>query len=309
MLQTQTADVSAGRYSKHPFQTPDEPRLSGTWFYPEPQRHQMVLVGLSGTAHQYACFEQNPLWLETLTGAGFRVLLVNYRGHGESALAPTQPLRRVRLRDYVADVWRFLRAAELPPHQTVLFGHSLGAGVALEVAADLAEDVGPFAGVVALGGVAGSRWRGMYLRQMPGNFLRHPKTCWQAMQNPQAFFLHPQFARELLFQPSTPEATVAAAIQLTCPESGQALTDLCFFLHTRPLRARRVLFISGAQDGCVPPDEVYRSARDYQSLGNCRVNFRMLDGAPHNLMMDGPVEEAARLVVQEALACEEEQAA
>jgi pimeloyl-ACP methyl ester carboxylesterase len=151
--------------------------------------------------------------------------------------------------------------------------------------------------------VAGSRWRGMYLRGMPGNFLHHPKACWQAMRDPQAFFLDPRLARQLLFQPSTPEGTVAAAIQLTCPESGKALTDLCFSLQTRPLRTRRALFVSGANDGCVPPTVVYQSVEDYQALG-CQADFVLLAGTPHNLMMDGRVQEAAQTLAQFAEACE-----
>jgi len=293
-------------YTKHPFSTPDNPQLCGAWFYPQTLRHQLVLVGLAGTAHQIACYEQNPLWLETVMAAGFRVLLLDYRGHGESALAPEQSIRQVRFKDLVEDVWHVLHAAGLTPPQTLLYGHSLGAGVALEVAAELAEDLQPFAGVVALGGVAGSRWRGMYLRGMPGNFARYPKTCWRAMKNPQEFFLHPSLARKLLFQSSTPEATVEAAIQLTGPESGRALTDLCFSLRTRPLRAKRVLFVSGANDGCVPTKVVCQSVADYQALGQ-QVDLVVLSGTPHNLFADGRVREAAQTLVQFAQACEEGQ--
>ena len=72
----------------------------------------------------------------------------------------------------------------------------------------------------------------------------------------------------------------------------------------RPLRAKRVLFLSGAQDGCVPPAVAFQSAKDYQALG-CQADFGLLAETPHNVMMDGRVKKAAQTLLQFAHACEE----
>src|SRR5215831_11584088 len=99
MLQTQVPRGTWTHCVKTPFRTSFDPHLGGAWFEPLIQRQQLVLVGLAGTAHQSRCYELNPTWIETLTAAGLRVLLLDYRGHGESALG--QPLRQVRLADFV----------------------------------------------------------------------------------------------------------------------------------------------------------------------------------------------------------------
>lgn len=280
---------------KKTFVAPGAPQLNGAWFDPVQLRHELVLVGLPGTAHLYRCYEENPDWIETLTAAGFRVLLFDYRGHGESTLE--QPLRQVHVQNYVQDVIRVLKAAGLAPRQTVLFGHSLGGAVALEVAAEAQAGEEAFAGVVILGGVAPDRWRGIYLRGLPGNFVRYPRAVWRAMQNPQEFFLDETLGRKLLFQPSTPLETVSRARKFTCPESVRAIFDLCFTVKTRPLRAKRILFLSGANDRCVEPDMVYQSAKDYQRL-HCQADFVSLADTPHDLMIDGRVREAAHTLVQ-----------
>ncbi len=295
MLET---PVPTRQYTKEPFVTSDAPKLHGTWFIPQIQQHELVLVGLSGIAHQSLCYLENPIWIETLTAAGFRVLLADYRSHGASESDKALP--DLDVSDYVQDVLRILKEAGLSPARTCLFGHSMGAGIALAVASGEASEA--FAGVVAMAGVGGSRWRDMYLSGMPGELARHPHTFWQAMtRNPQALFLDPKTARVYLFQPSTPDLVVQRGISLTCPESKRALFGLTR-QRTRPLNARRALFLAGANDGGVPPAWVFRSARDYQALG-CPTEFRLLPDTPHNLMMDGRVEEAAQALVQFAERC------
>src|SRR5690349_17505542 len=142
MLQIQTQrDRQHARYVKRPFEMPDGPVLRGAWFDPVDLHQDIMVVALAGTAHQSTCYEENPQWLETITGAGIRVLHVDYRGHGKSEAE--QPISEFRLAAYVQDVQRALRAARLQPGRTLLVGHSMGAGVALEVASQ-AQD-GTFA--------------------------------------------------------------------------------------------------------------------------------------------------------------------
>ncbi|RCV90105.1 alpha/beta hydrolase [Billgrantia montanilacus] len=73
---------------------------------------------------------------------GLSVLIVDYRGYGRSEGSPSEA---GTARDARAS-WRWLlEEAELSPDEIVLFGRSLGAAVAAELAAGLAADVSPAA--------------------------------------------------------------------------------------------------------------------------------------------------------------------
>ena len=76
-------------------------------------------------------------WLPVMTAfaAGWRLYALDFRGHGRSGRAPGA----YRAVDYAADVVAFLRRRVEQP--AVLVGHSLGAIVAVAVAADAPEAV------------------------------------------------------------------------------------------------------------------------------------------------------------------------
>jgi pimeloyl-ACP methyl ester carboxylesterase len=76
-------------------------------------------------------------WLPVMTAfaAGWRLYALDFRGHGRSGRAPGA----YRAVDYAADVIAFLRRRVEQP--AVLIGHSLGAIVAIAVAADAPEAV------------------------------------------------------------------------------------------------------------------------------------------------------------------------
>lgn len=76
-------------------------------------------------------------WLPTMTAfaADWRVYALDFRGHGRSGRVPGA----YRAVDYAADVIAFLRQRVGTP--AVLVGHSLGAIVAISVAADAPESV------------------------------------------------------------------------------------------------------------------------------------------------------------------------
>jgi fermentation-respiration switch protein FrsA (DUF1100 family) len=105
-------------------------------------------VGLSGWQIQTSAGDSTGAWLLYLHGnagnvsqwadryyqftrLGVNVLAVDYRGYGESEGHPDeQGLYRdaEAMYDYLADVVR------VPPHRIILYGHSLGSAVAIELA-------------------------------------------------------------------------------------------------------------------------------------------------------------------------------
>ena len=79
---------------------------------------------------------QNLPKIEALRQAGFSVLAVEYRGWGLST--PITPSEQTILQD--ADVaWAELQRREPQPQRRVLYGHSMGSGVAVDVANRLRE--------------------------------------------------------------------------------------------------------------------------------------------------------------------------
>lgn len=82
--------------------------------------------------------------LKPLLEAGYGLLLVDYRGYGGNPGKPDEP---GLYRDGRAAL-AFLAAREVPRRSTVLYGESLGSGVAIQLAMEEAEKGLPFAGLV-----------------------------------------------------------------------------------------------------------------------------------------------------------------
>jgi fermentation-respiration switch protein FrsA (DUF1100 family) len=66
-----------------------------------------------------------------LRGLGLSLFAFDYRGYGESEGAPTE---QGLYRDAEAAYWYLRDTLDIPPERIVLFGHSLGAAVAVELA-------------------------------------------------------------------------------------------------------------------------------------------------------------------------------
>ena len=80
----------------------------------------------------------------TLAEAGLGVLLVEYRGYGGNPGSPTEAGLYADGRAAMA----FLEGEGVPPERTVLFGESLGSGVAVQIAVEQAEADRPVGAVV-----------------------------------------------------------------------------------------------------------------------------------------------------------------
>ncbi len=106
-------------------QASDGPRLHGYWL---PGRGERVLIWYPGNAGNISHRLPNARLL--IDRFGLDILLVDYRGYGRSQGQPSEAgLYRDGLALYAATMERGYR-----PEQVVLFGRSLGAAVAVEVA-------------------------------------------------------------------------------------------------------------------------------------------------------------------------------
>ncbi len=106
--------------------TPDGERLVGWWKPPEPGKALVVYFHGNGGS-----LRNRRARAEALAGKGRGVLLVSYRGYSGSSGAPTEEGLRIDARttyDWAA------RAVE--PARIVLYGESLGTGVAVRLATE-----------------------------------------------------------------------------------------------------------------------------------------------------------------------------
>lgn len=99
------------------------------WYLPPAAEGAPVLVVFHGNAGNLG--DRLPK-LAALARAGFGLLLAGYRGYGGNPGSPTEE-------DLIADarlLLDWLAAAGIPPARTVLYGESLGTGIAIKMATE-----------------------------------------------------------------------------------------------------------------------------------------------------------------------------
>lgn len=105
------------------------------WWLPHAQADAPTLLYLHGT---FRNLFGNQRKIEALRAAGFSVLAVDYRGWGESSLrTPTE-------QSLLADAqvaWAELKKYQPKAKKRVIYGHSMGTGVALDLASRLKNPV------------------------------------------------------------------------------------------------------------------------------------------------------------------------
>ncbi|MCU0773619.1 MAG: lysophospholipase [Ideonella sp.] len=121
-----------------PTRTPDDEIIPAgarqhirLWWLPHPQPHAPALLYLHGT---FRNLYQNLPKIEALREAGFAILGVDYRGWGSST--PIVPSERSIYAD-AALGWEALVERQPDARRRVVYGHSMGGGVAVEIASRL----------------------------------------------------------------------------------------------------------------------------------------------------------------------------
>ncbi len=106
----------------------DRPDHLQLWWLPSSNAQAPTLLYLHGT---FRNLFQNHRKIEALRDAGFGVVAVEYRGWGESsAVLPSE----ASINADAAVAWGELARRQPDPNKRVIFGHSMGGGVAVELA-------------------------------------------------------------------------------------------------------------------------------------------------------------------------------
>lgn len=101
------------------------------WWLPQATRDAPTLLYLHGTFRNLG---DNLHKIDALRAAGFAVLAVDYRGWGQSsALIPSEQ----SIMEDATIAWNELKRREPRPEQRVIYGHSMGSGVAVDLASRL----------------------------------------------------------------------------------------------------------------------------------------------------------------------------
>jgi fermentation-respiration switch protein FrsA (DUF1100 family) len=100
-------------------------------------------------------YRQRPEYYALIRDLGINLLAFDYRGFGESTGAPEE---RGLYADATASYEYLTRTLRVPPERLVIFGHSLGSGVAIELASRV-----PAAGLIVEGAFTSVVERGQEL--------------------------------------------------------------------------------------------------------------------------------------------------
>lgn len=101
------------------------------WWLPHHDPHAPTLLYLHGT---FRNLFQNLPKIDALREAGFAIVAVDYRGWGESTpIVPTEQ----SIYDDARLAWRELEKRQPDPCMRVIYGHSLGGAVAVDLASQL----------------------------------------------------------------------------------------------------------------------------------------------------------------------------
>lgn len=101
------------------------------WWLPHADPQAPTLLYLHGT---FRNLYQNLPKIDSLRAAGFSVLAVDYRGWGDSS--PIIPSEATILAD-AAVAWAQMQQRQPDPRRRVIYGHSMGSGVAVDLASRL----------------------------------------------------------------------------------------------------------------------------------------------------------------------------
>ena len=121
-----TPDQMGLQYESINFKAGDGTKLHG-WFFPLPGKSPVILF-----CHGNAGNISHRLWnIQKLLSHGFQVFIYDYRGYGKSNGSPS---RKGLYLDGLAAYDFLVKKRGISPDRIILFGRSLGAAVATEIA-------------------------------------------------------------------------------------------------------------------------------------------------------------------------------
>ncbi len=131
LVQVPAATTAAGSTSAAASGLPTEPQQLALWWLPHPDPDAPTLLYLHGT---FRNLYKNLPKIDALREAGFAILAVDYRGWGDSTvIVPSEAtiMADARL------AWAELARRQPDAGRRVLYGHSMGGAVAVDLASQL----------------------------------------------------------------------------------------------------------------------------------------------------------------------------
>ncbi len=242
-------------------------RLEVITHLPKTKTGSTPLLFVHGGCHGAWCWE---LFLPYFAGNGYEVHALSLRGHGASD--GHERIRRTSTAEYEADV---AEAAGRLSAQPVLIGHSMGGYVVQKY---LETHAAPAAVLLASVPVTG------LFRLLTRHAFRHP---WQALKlhatlTPYALVETPFLAREVLFSPDIPAATLSRHHARLQNDSYRAGSEATLFNLPRPAKVGPLpMLVLGAEnDALFCRKEVEATARAYKTEAEFFPNMA------HDMMLE-----------------------
>ena len=222
---------------------------------PESPTHETPILFVHGAWHGAWCWTEH--FLPYFARAGYRVLALSLRGHGNSE--GRNRLRLARIPDYVDDVRQVASQLSTPP---VLVGHSMGGLVVQKYLETTHLPAAVLLASVPPAGVLATTLR--ILRRHPLAFLKANLTL-----SLYPIVGTPALTREAFFSADMEEERLMTYFRQVQDESYLAFLGMLVFSLPHPRRVRTPLLVLGAANDVIfHPSEVEATAHAYHTTAH-----------------------------------------